>query len=284
MISEFRASIVISESFYLLFRHFVTIFSIAFICCLPMTLAFLADWDRRAEPAELGDLTEIVQAREDRETRKTIAGLSFYIAFPLATGAIALAVYRSLRGERVSLLESLGAALRRIFTLLGVFVCSVVAVCVAFLPALLFASAFRGMLPLWITLVVTLVLLVIGFNLMMMVSVAAPVAVVERKGVFASLQRSQELTAGHRWRMFLALFGVALAGFLLIFVVGRGVVAVALSMSDFLQGSPWIAQFMGVFSLTFLMAWTATATALGYYQLRSVKELVDVVDVAAVFD
>ena len=279
MISEFRASLVVSESFLLMFRHFLTIFSIAFICCLPMTLLLFSDMDRRGEAFANRTVDEIRRDREERESRAALAGLSIYVTYPLATGAIALAVYRSLRGERVSFFESFGAAVKRIFALFGVFICSILAVGASLFPAGFFASALAGQGSSWMGLVVALLLACLGVVVMMMVSVASPVCVVERKGVFASLRRSQELTAGYRWRLFLALFGVAITGYLLLIIV-----AAALGMIEFLHQYRWTALTLGAAAITFLVAWTATATALAYYQLRSVKESVDIVDVAAVFD
>ncbi len=46
-----------------------------------------------------------------------------------------------------------------------------------------------------------LALLVPGFILLIMWFVAIPVCVVEQRGSWASMQRSAELTKGHRWKI-----------------------------------------------------------------------------------
>lgn len=61
-------------------------------------------------------------------------------------------------------------------------------------------------------------LVIPGIIVMVMWSVAAPAVVVERDGVFAALSRSQQLTKGHRWKIF-GLFLVLLVIYMLVFSV-----------------------------------------------------------------
>jgi uncharacterized membrane protein len=108
-----------------------------------------------------------------------------------------------------------------------------------------------------------------------MLWVAVPVTVIERPGVFASLSRSAVLTKGYRWRI----FGAYLLITLLVAIL-FGVIAVV------------VAPLVGV-SATILVEWLGSAassavgavlSAVGYFRLRSIKEGVDIEDVAKVFD
>jgi hypothetical protein len=92
----------------------------------------------------------------------------------------------------------------------------------------LFETGFRHVLPLLgvgilyglMVMIGFICLVVPGFIVMTVFCVAAPCLVIERAGVFASLQRSRDLTRGNRWGVFGVLFVFWVLGMLLALVVG----------------------------------------------------------------
>ena len=65
-----------------------------------------------------------------------------------------------------------------------------------------------------------LLLIIPGLVLITMFWVAAPALVVERRGILESIRRSRELTAGHRWSVFLVLVSEVLVAIILAMVLG----------------------------------------------------------------
>src|SRR5262249_15269663 len=110
----------------------------------------------------------------------------------IATGAITYGVVQDLRDGSVSIGEAIAVAARRFLPMFGV------ALAVGIL-------VFLGVI----------LLLVPGIIVGCMYFVAAPVCIVERAGVGASLSRSRFLTKGHRWQI----FGVYALVLILAFIV-----------------------------------------------------------------
>ena len=282
MISEFRAGRVVGESFKLVFRHFLTIGGISFICCLPLIAVFASEPTTQDDPEEAFQRSALSRSAA-RDPNQLLASLAMYLTYPLAAGSIAFAVYRSLRGQRVSFLESFGAGLKRILPLFGILVCSFLFIGMGFLPAFFFLSYGLGSIP-WVFLVIgTLLLLIPGFMLVMMVYVANPVCIVEKKGVFASMRRSRELSYGHRWQLFVAMIGVGLLAYIFTWVVGFATAQVFIGLRTDPRSSMILPIGVTVLMMFFL-SWSTTAPAVAYYHLRSVKDSVEVDDVANVFD
>jgi hypothetical protein len=118
--------------------------------------------------------------------------------------------------------------------------------------------------------------------LLCLLFVATPVCVVEKKGVFESMQRSRNLTSGRKWQIFVIMFGInILMGILMqvVFMLTPGVTTSA-------SGQPNTPLGIGIqfFLQTITTGWNATAAALSYYHLRSIHESVDIEDIANVFD
>ena len=105
--------------------------------------------------------------------------------------------------------------------------------------------------------------------------VAIPVAVVERAGVLGAMRRSDELTEGSRWPIF------GLWVLLLIVQVGLGMI---LGLALAAIQSPTLTFICMTLVSLFAGAWQASVQAVSYYTLRSMKEMVDVDQIAAVFD
>ncbi len=108
--------------------------------------------------------------------------LSLIIA-AFTQGVMTRATVAHSEGRKAGFGESLGAALPVFLPLIG-------------LALLIGIGVMIGMV----------LLIVPGIILYVIWSVAAPALVEERRGVFASLSRSRDLTRGHRWKIFGTLF------------------------------------------------------------------------------
>ena len=175
--------------------------------------------------------------------------LPYFLTAALIYGSI-----QDLRGEKVSIGDCLRRALAVLIPVIGL----------AILVGLLVGIGF-------------ILLIVPGLFLFVMYFVAMPVAVVERPGVFASLGRSAELTKGHRWPMLFVFILMIAIAFAITFVESF-VLEVFSSL-----GYP-VTLVVDAVVQSFLAAWFAIIPAVAYFNLRYVKEGVDINEIAAVFD
>jgi hypothetical protein len=129
-------------------------------------------------------------------------------------------------------------------------------------------------------------LIIPAFIVLTVFSVAAPSLVIERTGVFGSLQRSRDLTRGHRW----GVFGVLVVFWVLSLVVGMiiGVVGVVAGFSagaSLVSGEfVFLRAIINGVSGTLQGLITAASIASIYYELRSIKEGVAPQSLLSVFD
>jgi uncharacterized membrane protein len=161
--------------------------------------------------------------------------------------------FQQLRGQPVSLAESLQVGLRRIIPVIGL------AIAASVLTALGFV-----------------LLIVPGVIVATMLFVATPVCVVERLGPFTSMDRSAQLTKGHRWKIF---------GLLLLVFVPEIIVSATFETVVEIAGTG------GVLAATGQLVWDTIWGAVGavlviatYHDLRVAKEGVDTAQIAAVFE
>ncbi|MBV8684565.1 MAG: hypothetical protein JO111_16950, partial [Caulobacteraceae bacterium] len=123
----------------------------------------------------------------------------------------------------------------------------------------------------------TILLIIPGVLVTLALCVAFPVRVAERRGVFASIQRSRDLTRGYRWRIFLAF--LAYFGAVVVLQMVIGVVHLVLPLS----AASWaIAVTPLVSGVTSLVG--AVGIAVVYCELRAAKEGARPTDVAAAFE
>jgi len=128
-----------------------------------------------------------------------------------------------------------------------------------------------------------ILLVVPGVILAVMWSVATAVVVVENGGVTDSLQRSRELTKGHRW----PIFGLAVILTLVSLMIGMLVGGVgAATGGGFMTGSVNLGVNMATTAISNILSSVigAAGVAALYYELRSVKEGVGPEQLASVFD
>jgi len=232
---EFRIGRVFSRTLTLLSRNFPIYFVVAAVAALPSVFV---------ETSTTGKGTDY--------SAPLLAVLAMLVLSPLSQAIMLHTAFQDMSGRRISLSESLRAALSRWLPLIGLSICVGFGVTLGFI-----------------------LLIVPGFVLMIMWYVANPACIVERLGVFASMGRSSELTKGHRWSLF---------GMWVLIAITSGVVSAVLKGMLGLTGSSGL-----VISGT--LAWTALATAFGvvftiatYHDLRVAKEGVDTRHIVAVFD
>jgi hypothetical protein len=235
---DFRVGAVISRSLSVLSRHFLTFFIVTLIAFSPVILL-----RQVSETAA----TDVVQAL-------ITLGVGFVLLMVLSmlsTAIILHGAFQDMRKRPINLLESLKVAFRR------------------FLPLIVLAVLESVLLVLGIILLV-----VPGVILYTMWLVAVAACVVERTGPWRSLRRSQELTKGHRWKIF-----------------GLFLLLVLLSMI-----SPLLQLLLNVTvgetaALIGNAIWTAIGSAFSsvllavtYHDLRVAKEGIDIEQIASVFD
>jgi len=169
---------------------------------------------------------------------------------PISTGAVTYAVFQRMRGRNTEAGESLRVGLSQLGAVLGVAILQGLAAMVGFLlciiPGIMFA---------------------------VMYSAAVPVAIEEKPGIGQSMSRSADLTDGHRWDIFFVLAALGLLGF----AVGAAAGIVGLLNKAVEVVATLIVQVLAT-------GLNATAYTVMYYRLRSVKESLDVDQIASVFD
>ena len=147
-----------------------------------------------------------------------------------------------------------------------------------------------------------LIILMVGLFLLVvpiviaavMLWVVVPVAVLERPGRFASLRRSAELTRGSRWKIFaLLLICVAVTivnALILGLILGMDALVKALVLSLILGMDGMTGQVSTGFAVanyftgSFLLLIGSVLGAVSYFELRNIREGVDIDEIAAVFD
>jgi len=271
----FRVGRVINQSASVLARNFPALFLIGAIAYLPIQL--FATWftgltqggtlPPGVTPAFIG--------------LAAFAFLLVVILFSMFSQAVILhAAFQNMRHQPVNISESLKVGLRRfLFLLLLAIVIGLVMLLIMFALGLVAGAvaAFSGNTA--FTVAATIIAVALGFAIFLMlytmwfVSVAA--CVVERKGPFGAMGRSQALTKGHRWRILGLMLLLFITSFIISLLVGLILSPVGSIIVTFLGNLTWNAIWGAYF---------ATAVAVSYHDLRVAKEGVDIEQIASVFD
>ena len=127
-------------------------------------------------------------------------------------------------------------------------------------------------------------LIVPGIYLALRWAVAAPTLVIERPGIFKTLERSATLTQNHRW----AILGLVVLYAVVVFVLQMIVMlAIPGGMGMMAGMSGEAPPIIAVVLLTALSVLTSMIATVGlaaiYFELRQIKEGVDVSELAKVF-
>ena len=245
---------VIQETFAVLGRHFVTFLILALILV--------------GIPRALVGLTQVSMVRAAAGAL-TFAGPAMYWGFlgglvSLVTSAILQATIitaaaSDLNGRPVSVGECLRVGLRAFLPLIGLSILLGIAIGLGFI-----------------------LLIVPGILLWLAWCVAVPAYVVEQPGVFASFERSADLTRGNRLRIFALACVFVVAAIIVTIVVGAvgGILSFATAgLFVYVSAaivSPVIAAVVG--------ALAATLSAVLYMELRRVREGAGASSLATMFD
>ncbi len=173
-----------------------------------------------------------------------------FLMFLLLTATLTYGTYREMRGDPAGPVACITKGLPLVLPVLAVAL-------VSFILILLGLLAF----------------IVPGFIVMAMLWLAIPVAVIERPGLVASLQRSFALTKGYR----LHIFGIVL-------LLGAAQVGIDASLRSMLGADSGAYTFLMACLDTGFLVLQSVMPAVGYFHLRSVKEGIGVDEIAEVFD
>lgn len=188
-----------------------------------------------------------------------VVSLVSFLTGSILTAALTRASIDDLSGQRVSIGAALSVALAVLVPLLGLTIIVVLGVML-------------GML----------LLIVPGLYLLVRWIVASPVLVVERLGIFPSMGRSAQLTENHRWAIFGLLVLYTICAYIVTIVAALALVGVAGATGEFGSASVTAVLILGlVQSLVSLVATVGLAAI--YFELRQIKEGVDVTELAKVF-
>jgi hypothetical protein len=171
----------------------------------------------------------------------------------LSQAVVLYSAFQEMRGQPVSLIQSFQVGLRRFFPIIGLAICASL-----------------------LTMLATALFIVPGVIVFLMLFVATPVCVVERLGPFRSMERSAQLTQGHRWKVL---------GMLLLMLLPAVVVIGVFETIEELAGAGVVVT--AVCELTWnaiVGAGYAILVIATYHDLRVVKEGIDTEQIAAVFE
>jgi hypothetical protein len=189
------------------------------------------------------------------------AGIVSYLAGLILMAALTRASIDDLSGRPVAIGSALSTGVSLILPLLG-------------LGILMGLAIVLGLL----------LLIVPGIYLALRWAVAAPTMVVERPGVFKSMERSAKLTENHRWAilgLFVLYFIVVIVLQTVVFLVVPGGAMALAGLGD--GGIPFVAiTILTIFQVLIAMVATVGVAAI-YFELRQIKEGVDVGELAKVF-
>lgn len=125
--------------------------------------------------------------------------------------------------------------------------------------------------------------LVPGLILAVLWAVAAPGVVVERRDIFQALQRSRDLTQGHRW----SVFGLLIIYFVVSMIIGMAAGALSVAMGgtfSAIGSTPAIGMTVGPLTNIITGVVSSAGVAAMYHELRVAKDGSAAEDVASVFD
>ncbi|MBZ9847356.1 hypothetical protein LB565_05035 [Mesorhizobium sp. CA14] len=207
-----------------------------------------------------------------------IAALVIFVLAFLAQAALVRATVEDLNGKRPAVGDCIQVALRSFLPAFGIGVVVFLAMMVAGFATVIIA----WLIPIigWL---VGLAIIVAVAIWVLSISVAVPVVVQEREGVFGSISRSRQLTKGSRWAIFGLFLIIGLiamvfqGGFSLLFglvIADPG----GISSTGVAVGAIGSSLVSSIFSTVI-----SVAIAVTYVELRRVKEGTSVDELAEIF-
>lgn len=184
----------------------------------------------------------------------------YFIGLYLLQGMVVKAAVNGFNGKKTEFSDAFGAGVRMFFPLLGLSIVASLGTMIGYI-----------------------LLIVPGIILSVIWSVAAPAVVVEKRGVLESLQRSRDLTRGHRWPV----FGLIVIYVVLSWIIGLALGGLSLATGGtFTGGGPNLMVTLISGPLVNIVAGVVASAGVAslYYELRIAKEGVGADELASVFD
>jgi len=236
---------VFGRGFSILFGNIVSFGLLALIVYAPYIVLSIVEARTEQTVEQAPELTLLVVV---------VALVAYLLLYFLLNAAVVFGTVQDLRGARVSLGACLRRGLATIFPVLG-----------------------AGLLAGIVTVLGFVAFVIPGFIVMVMVWVAIPVAVIERRGPIECLSRSIDLTKGNRWRV----FGIVLL-IVIVNSIASGVVeGFAAAASG--QKAMVVIAISTLVDIFFALLF-AVLSAVEYHDLRAANEGTDSEQLAAVFD
>jgi hypothetical protein len=233
---EFRIGRVFSRTAAVFLRNFPVYFVVTAVAAVPNVL--LSQGSKQPGGGGVGVL---------------LLGIFLTLTLGMFSEAIVVhGAFQDMRRRPVSLVESVRVAFSRFLPILALVICAAFAVGIGFL-----------------------MLLVPGYILLVMWYVATPACVVERLGPFASLNRSAELTKGHRWEVF---------GMIMLIGIPAAIIGAVIGAALGLSGNAGLAILGTLIWSGVSGAFSAIFAVVTYHDLRVAKEGIGTQQIAAVFD
>ncbi|MDQ1155665.1 YciC family protein [Brevundimonas sp. SORGH_AS_0993] len=190
-----------------------------------------------------------------------LVGIVLYlIGVFVLQGMVVKVAVGGFNGKRVTFRDALGVGVQYFLPLLGLAIAAGLATGLGYL-----------------------LLIVPGVLLSIVWSVSAPALVMEKRGVFESLQRSRDLTRGYRWQV----FGLLVIYIILSWIVGAAVAGLGVATGgSFMQGTPNLAFNLITQPLVNILSSVVASAGVAslYYELRTAKEGVGADNLRAIFD
>lgn len=239
---KFRIGRVLGNSLVVIRRNLVLCLGLSLVFSgLPRFLVQFAAWKW---------LTGFEQFAPQRLIFAVVGGLIAMVLAAVVQVALVRVAIEDLNGKRPAIGDCMGTAISVLLPAIGI---SLLATLGAALGLLL--------------------LVVPGVILFLRWSVAAPVLVQERRGVFGSMTRSAELTKGSRW---------PLLGIWVIMIVAASALELALAKILPAVGTT-AALSLDALNTTLIYMMSSILPAVSYVELRQVKEGTSVEDLAEIF-
>ncbi len=254
-ITEFRIGSIIWRGTFIMFRNFATFTLVGALVLLPVFAL-----DSLIFPSDASDTSE-------KNYLYWVFGPSIAITillhafYHVVVAAVAYGAFQDLRGQRATVTGCLATISRLIVPVFGVAIAVTLAelfgILLFVVPGLVAATVF------WL---------------------AMPVAVIERPGIERSLGRSYRLTEGCRWKILATILMLTLAAsgidyayehvfYIIVYDAGIG--------GELVDSAYVVAGYLVEIVTT---CWPAVIACVGYYDLRVIKEGIDIEEIAAVFD
>lgn len=184
----------------------------------------------------------------------------YFIGFFLLQGMVVKAAVNGFNGTKTEFGDAFSAGVQMLLPLLGLAIVASLGTTLGYI-----------------------LLIVPGLILSVLWSVAAPAVVAEKRGVFESLQRSRDLTRGHRW----SVFGLLVIYVVLAWIIGLAMGGLSLATGGSLIGdSPNLAVTLISGPLVNIVTGVVASAGVAslYYELRVAKEGVGSDELASIFD